>query len=504
MNRRNVQIIIVGIFVASLPIIWFVANIDMIGSRPLRIIWGHDPEIFDPHLTSSPIAYEIFRHVCEPLFYTDEQGTLRGLLATDNVQFHDAGKTVVITVRADIFFHDGSPLTAESVVESFTRLQRGGYSPLLNDLRGVEIVAEDDRVTFTLPEIDYEFARLVLTSYYASIAKENPANDSMPFCTGPYQYVPDLYEAGTSLTTWRFDQYNWSPSYFVNRGPVTIPELTFLFIDDKEDRYASLIAGEACVLSLSSQHLERAQVEESLTLYHATGGITYLGFNFARIRWQDDAVRRAIAGAIDKDTLQQIGPYQTAEGPLTRAILGYDPVTRSQLTLYNPPKSRAVLEAAHVDLADELVILIPESDIYNELSALIVNQLRDIGFSNVRIRSVPRPDLLTIRQDYDLLLFDYAWGSYINMASFLGAGPRNLLNYPEDDVASLIQTARMTEDIEERNRLIREAQIQILSKVIYEPLIVRELTIAVNHTCVTKEVFTADGLLQFHDARTNR
>lgn len=504
MNRRNVQIIIIGVFMTSLAIIWFVANVDMIGSRPLRIIWGHDPEMFDPHLTSNPIAYEIFRHVCEPLFYTDEQGDLHGLLATDHIQFHDAGKTMVITIRANIFFHDGSPLTAESVVESFTHLQRSGYSPLLNDLRGVKIVAKDDRVFFTLPEIDYEFTRLVLTSYYASITKENPVSDLMPFCTGPYQYVPDLYKAGTSLTTWRFDQYNWSPNYFVNRGSVAIPEITFLFIDDKEERYASLIAGEACMLSLSSQHLERAQVDATLTLYEATGGITYLGFNFARMRWQDDAVRRAIAGAIDKDTLQQIGPYQTAEGPLTQVMLGYDPATHFQLTSYNPAQSRAVLEAAHVDFADELVILIPESDIYDELAELITNQLRDIGFANVRIRSVSRPDLLTIRQDYDLLIFDYAWGSYIDMASFLGTGTRNLLSYPENDITSLVQTARMTEDIGERNRLIREAQVQILSKVIYEPLIVRELTIAINHTCVIGETFTRDGLLQFHDAQTDR
>ena len=63
--------------------IWFATSIRDMGGRPLAIVWGYDPQLYDPHATADPIAYEIWRHMCEPLFYEDAQGVVRGLLAED-------------------------------------------------------------------------------------------------------------------------------------------------------------------------------------------------------------------------------------------------------------------------------------------------------------------------------------------------------------------------------------------------------------------------------------
>ncbi|NIV34445.1 MAG: hypothetical protein GWN58_34790, partial [Anaerolineae bacterium] len=60
----------------------------------------------------------------------------------------------------------------------------------------------------------------------------------------------------------------------------------------------------------------------------------------------------------------------------------------------------------------------PESNTYRELAAAVQQQLNAVGLSRVRVREVPRADILTQRQDFDLLLFDYAWGDYRALGIF--------------------------------------------------------------------------------------
>ena len=43
--------------------------------------------------------------------------------------------------------------------------------------------------------------------------------------------------------------------------------------------------------------------------YTATGGVTYLGFNFQHPRWQDIRTRQALALALDKFVLAGGGPF---------------------------------------------------------------------------------------------------------------------------------------------------------------------------------------------------
>jgi hypothetical protein len=70
---------------------------------------------------------------------------------------------------------------------------------------------------------------------------------------------------------------------------------------------------------------------------------------------------------------------------------------------------------------------------------------------------MPREDILTQRQDFDLLLFDYAWGDYRALGIFLGPGPCNLLNYPGGDVAGLVRKARRIADPDRRQQFVLEA-----------------------------------------------
>jgi len=488
---------------------WLVGRSDGLGGRPLVIVWGDDPGDYDPHHTSHPIAQSVFRHTCEPLFYEDFDGVVRGLLAEDDFEYGDSGRRVTVRLRPGITFHDGTRLDAGAVQASFERLQRLGVSPLLNDLRDVTVTAQPDgrSIVFTLPEPDYEFVRLVLGNPYAAIVSPQAGDVAAPgfvACTGPYRFAPSLYRPGRSLTLARYADYRWPPVYFVNRGAAYIPQIRFVFEAERTRRLDHLLKGEGCVLSLSQEQIATVAALPRFRLYEASGGVSYLGFNFQRPRWQDARVRQAVALALDKTALAELGPFLIADTPLAANAIGYDLRAAAFGYGYDPDRSQALLAQAGFDAGAEVVLLIPESKTYRELAAAVRQQLQAIGLSQVRIREVPRADILTQRQDFDLLLFDYAWGNYRALGIFLGPGPRNLLNYPCGDVAGLVWKARTTADPKQRQQFVLEAQRVILEQVLWQPLLVRRITFAVDGTCVQGERQSPYGELLFHDADTRR
>nr|HID12703.1 ABC transporter substrate-binding protein [Anaerolineae bacterium] len=450
---------------------WIVARSDGLGGHPLVIIWGHDPGDYDPHHTSHPVAQAVFRHVCEPLFYEDFDGVVRGLLAEDEVEYGDDGRRLTVRLRPGITFHDGARLDARAVQASFERLQRLGVSPLLNDLRDVTVAAQSDgrSVVFTLPDPDYEFVRLVLSNPYAAIVSpqvSDTVESGFIACTGPYRFAPSLYRPGQSLTLVRYPDYRWPPAYFANRGAAYIPQIRFIFEAERTKRRDYLLDDEGCVLSLSREHVAPVAALPRFRLYEATGGVTYLGFNFQRPRWQDARVRQAVALALEKTALADLGPFLVADTPLAPNATGYDPRVAAFGYGYAPDRSRALLAQAGFDADTEVVLLIPESNTYRELAAAVQQQLEAIGL-RVRVREVSRADILTQRQDFDLLLFDYAWGDYRALSIFLGPGPRNLLNYPGGDVADLVRKARTTADRDRRRQFVLEAQRLVLEQALW-------------------------------------
>lgn len=488
-------------------LLWFVAQVDDVGGRPLTVLWGADPGVYDPQRTSNPVAADVFRHVCDPLFYEDESGIVCGLLAQDEWRISDDGRQVTVVLRPGITFHDGAPLDAAAVQRSFERLQRLGASPLLSDLRQVQVEAQPDgmSVQFTLPTPDYEFVRFVLSNPYAAIVSPQAADEEAAgfvACTGPYQFRRDLYRPEETLALTRYRAYRWPPALFANRGPAHIPELRFVFEAERAERLAALMAGEGCVLSLSQEDLDQAASLPQMRLYTASGGVTYLGFNFQKARWQDLRARQAIALALDKPALAAAGPFAVLDTPLAPNAAGYDPAVAGAGYAFDPEQSRRLLSQASQDHGQPITLLIPESATYRTLAALVQQQLEAVGLGPVQVRETPRSRLLAERQEFDLLLFDYAWADYAALSIFLGPGPRNLLNYAQGEIAGWIRQARATADSTLRQQLVNQAQRAVLEQAIWQPLLTRRITFAVNGGCVAGELQSPYGELLFHDADT--
>ena len=243
--------VLAAILWVAITAVWFGSRVDYIGGRPYTTAWGYDPKIYDPHRVSDPVAYSVFRHACESLYFEADDGQLYGVLAEDRFEYNEEGDLVSVILRSDVHFHDGTALTTSAVKDSFERLKLHGVSPLYEQLKDVKIIVRDAvTLEFHLPTPNRDFVRLVLSNPYAAIVNDVNRDDSIFVnCTGPYKFVEELYRPDAEIVLVRHKDYLWPPSIFSNRGPATIAQLHFLFIPDRKERFDRLLGGELCSLS---------------------------------------------------------------------------------------------------------------------------------------------------------------------------------------------------------------------------------------------------------------
>ena len=111
-----------------------------------------EPSSLDPHLQWNPDSYFVYRNVFDNMLTRDDAGKIVPQVATSWRQIDDS--TTEFTLRGDIKFHDGTPLTADDVVFSVKRItdpalkspQRDQFNKIVD-----AVVVNPTTFRFTLP-----------------------------------------------------------------------------------------------------------------------------------------------------------------------------------------------------------------------------------------------------------------------------------------------------------------------------------------------------------------
>lgn len=219
------------------------------------------------------------------------------------------GVNWLFTLREDVLFTDGTPLTAADVVYSVNRA--AGANKLGRRFLSVRAVSAQDEhtVAFVLHAPNYGFpARLDLP-----IVKENTGRTPNPVGTGPY-----LLGEG-ELTA--FPQYRDYKSLSLKRiGLLHLPvaQLGMAFTRQTLD-----------LLELDPLGTIRPSFQGDYEMRtYPTSALLALTFNTVSQAGRDPVIRRALSFAFDRAELLgllPIGSYDTAPLILSPALSGYDP-----------------------------------------------------------------------------------------------------------------------------------------------------------------------------------
>lgn len=257
----------------------------------------------DPWLDSETDAkrfpsYPLNADVCEPLVNLSTDFQVTEGLATDWELVDD--NTFRFTLRDDVTFSDGTPMTAEDV--KFTldytveEPSTSGFAFLGPD--SIEVIDEQTvEVTPTMPNL--RLVEQINHPTYSILAPgSDPLNDPMVSCTGPFQVVS--YTPEEELVVERNENY-WGEAPALDR-------ITFRFLPDDTTRTLALQNGDVDLITgVPRSIVSSLEDAPGINLMNAPPGQVQLIYVSRRDQagtdriLADPLVRRAVAASIDRE-----------------------------------------------------------------------------------------------------------------------------------------------------------------------------------------------------------
>ncbi len=454
-----------------------------------------NPLVSDP--ARDPTAADIRALVFEGLMRIGVDGLPEPALAAEAPQISDDGTVYTFTLRPDVKWQDGAPMTADDVVWTLRAVQNSVYAgdPVARSVWGEVLIDKVDeytvRCTLTAP-----FAPFLSQSTFpilpAHLLKDVPPEqwatapfNQHPVGTGPYKL--------TELTT-AHALFTANSTY--HDGRPFLDNIEFRFFDSPQTAQMALTRGQIMGLGfLGTSDLNRAPLPRDVTK-HVTplDAYTVLTFNMRSGPLSDLGVRRALVRGLNKDTLIN----DTLNGEVVRLDTPILPgwwAAAPNLSV-QPPSQQAAADALTslgynlgpdgVRTKDGQLLTLPLlTDDTPDRVAAAREIARQWGALGVQVPvEILQPDVLQQRlQAHDFTMAIHGWQrlgpdpDVLDLwdSSFAAVG-RNYAGLQDEEIDRLLQQARQVQDIATRRELYIAFQQRWLdlapSITLYQPVFV--------------------------------
>jgi peptide/nickel transport system substrate-binding protein len=398
----------------------------------------------DPMFSSSINAASIYENMFDEMVVLDENVELVPSVAKEWTTSED-GKTWTFTLRDDVKFWDGTPLTAADVKYTIDRMTdpaigaTGNTEYLVSQMlvEKVEVI-DDYTVAITtqqpVPAFLYSLQEVTLLSkaFYENLSVDESAKTAMG--SGPFKFVEFVLDDHISMVA---NEDYWG-------GAPAIKELVFRNIPEASTRIAELSTGGADVAqNIPVAKFSEVEAIDTARLVSKMGGCRmFFGFNFADPTYQDKNVRQAMNYAVDWDTINDV----IFGGAAPRMVVNVNPPWLNESLsayTYDPDKAKELLAASGytpnadgmmekdgVVLSPEIMIYYdPTSDRYEVLTS-IIDMYQQIGINASAIpteRSVAIDKL--INKDFGDMFFMGSCSSFEGQGDITDLATTSVTNY---------------------------------------------------------------------------
>lgn len=353
----------------------------------LRIGVAGLPETMDPQETSTNVGNRVNYSVFDmPIRrdYLDGNRLVPGL-AKEWTRIDEL--TFELTLREDVLFHDGTPMTAADAAYTYNRLASDDpkillASPFFFPVAIAEAL-DEHRVRIITnqvdPVVESRFAgpgsQIIPARYHQEVGFEEFR--MRPIGTGPYRVAE--FTLGDRLTLEAFEGYFGDP--------VAAERVTFRQIPETATRMAALINGEVDIITNVPPDQVAFLEDEGLIVESATlTNIHVLSYNTRLAPLDRPAIRRALNLAIDREALVEdlwLGFAVHTRGIQFEGEKFYNP--DRPLTAHDPELARSLLDEAGYD-GEEIRYLFASPNYYtneSEAAQAIVEMWRQVGINGV-------------------------------------------------------------------------------------------------------------------------
>jgi peptide/nickel transport system substrate-binding protein len=320
------------------------------------IVYAHQQEpacVFGGWIEQAYLSYQVL----DSLVSLDANHRVVPWLATSWKSSSD-GLTWTFTLKKDVKFTDGTPVTAAAVAYNFDYWLKGGNSTAEVWLAGYykSATAVNTRTLQVNLLKPYPGLADNLTQAYFGIQSEHAlkTRTAAQNCAAPVgsgAFVVKKWNRGQDIILVRNDRYTSPPANALHTGPARVKEVDWKFVADPTTRVAALQSGQVNAIydvpAVQWKTLKSSGFQ--LERYVTPGRPQQISFNTEDGPFTDEKVRQAFAYSLNRKQIvgtigQGIIPFdgnggvsQTTPGYSTRAANWYS---------YNPAKAKALLDAA--------------------------------------------------------------------------------------------------------------------------------------------------------------
>jgi peptide/nickel transport system substrate-binding protein len=451
-----------------------------------------EPASIDPIKGFNYPENEVTANLCDTLVQLQPDLTIAPNLATKWESKDE--KTYVFSIRDDVEFWDGTPMTMDDVVYSVNRNldpEEGSYwAGSAANIKSVKATG-DWEMTIALKEKDATFIETLGTPIGAVVQQKqrkeagddygNPGKGVM--CTGPFKVKS--WEQGQAITLERNDQY-WNKD-----RKAKAKELEINFVVDPTAIGNSLSTGEV-------QGGYDIPLPSIVPLSDSSSGdfVSGKGMQLMGVITQGDGplsdpiVRRAITRATDRQAIADTVYEGTAE-PARSIVpeLNWEPTPEVQKERkkslpdlsYDVKAAKKLLESSEADLSETIRIAYPSersyyADILNELANGAENlglKLKPVGVPSAQFGAFFTDT--EARKGYDgFVTINYPSSpSPINFISgIIGTdGDQNFNGFSDKSVDKTLDAARTEPDEDKRAELSVKAESLMMEELPWIPVV---------------------------------
>lgn len=385
-------------------------------------------------------------------------------------------RTVELTLREGVTFHDGTPFDAEAVKAGLEANAAEDAAQTAASLAIVDTVeAVDERtVRINLAEPAAGSLLAILSGREGMIVSPAALEtaDTEPVGAGPFRLTD--HRPGEQITLER------NPDYW-NADEVRLGGVELINTEAGPPTVNALVGGEIDAAMVSPDILSGLEADPNIEIVEALGAAYHkLNWNLSQPPFDNLEFRQAVNHAIDREAVLEAvfnGMGEVAWGPFPSSFYGYDADLEGAYE-YDPDRARELLESSGVE-DPSFTAFVPPTPQFIRFGEVIQSQLAEVGIDVEFVQSTdivqdyfvdkgqpatvilwpPRPDPV------DTLRIQFTPGQFNN------AG-----NYSNDELNSLVDQIMATDDREEREPMFQDAAAIVVEEaldlpVVYAPLL---------------------------------
>lgn len=495
---------IAGIVIA-IAVVWFTLGGSLAGSdeegppRYREAVVGAPARINPLFAHLSDTDYDLASLVFSGLTRLGVGGEVLPDLA-ESWEISPDGRSITFHLRQGVVWHTGSPFTAADVVFTYNLL---GNPALQGDpdaaplWRQVKCSNPDDlTVICNLPAPFAPFLAFTTVGIIPKHIVEGTDAVSLfdssfnrnPIGTGPYRLVSLDNNHAVLKAESRY-----------HLGPPGIDEIEFKFYPDTAAAASAVIRGDAdgMLLEPAAAPAEAAELssQSGFKIYSANrAAYNILYLNNSEPPLNEQAVRAAVAESIDLDAIIENlfgGSALAASSPMVPGTWAFNPDVEPYD--HDPADARSILEDAGWELSSDgrvrqkgdfelrISLVTDEDPFRGAVADLVAEQLAEAGIAATVVRE-DASDLVSehlLPRQYQAAIFGWdtgpdpdpypAWHS-----SQAGENGRNIAAYKNEEADRLMEQARRTSDLDQRQALYYTFQQifhdDVPSIVLYHPV----------------------------------